>query len=56
MQFLCVIISIFIIGLQAKENVDVDEDGSNGYTWQYIALKTESQIKQQQLGWSSEYT
>lgn len=45
MQFLCVIISFMIIGLQSEENVDVDEDTlalNGGHTWQYLAVYIES--------------
>jgi len=42
MQFLCVIISMFVISLQQYENVDVGEDATNGHTSQWMAIKTES--------------
>lgn len=54
MQFLCVIMSMFVISLQQYENVDVGEDATNGHTSQWMAIKTESQIKKDILKWGPE--
>ena len=56
MQFLCILISFFIIRFQASENVDAEEDINvlGGYTYQYMALDLEYKIKRNMLGWSAE--